>query len=97
MNYATAPSSLSYSGSLLGFISVARLNASTVLYRAVGNNGLSTNTSTAPLNTDITVFANTSLTAFSNARISFYSIGEYINQTLFDSRVTTLMNAFTDL
>lgn len=92
MNYSGAPSSLVYSGVLTGFISMARLNSSTVLYRAVGNNGLSTNTSTAPLNTNIYVFANTSLSAISNARISFYSIGEYINQTLFDSRITTLMS-----
>jgi hypothetical protein len=33
-------------------------------------------------------------TNYSNARIAFYSIGESLNLTQLDARVTTLINAF---
>jgi hypothetical protein len=92
-NYGGAPAGLSNSGSITGFVSVSRSDGLSHYYRALGNStGVITGAvSTTPLNAIINVFSNSNLTSYSNGRISFYSIGEAIDQTLFDSRVTTLM------
>ena len=54
-----------------------------------------TSTNTTPLNYFIFAYNNNGSPGFyTNARLAFYSIGESLNLTLLDARVTTLINAF---
>jgi hypothetical protein len=49
--------------------------------------------SNVPLNTEITAYYGLDGT-YANARLTFYSIGESLDLTLLDARVTALVNAF---
>jgi hypothetical protein len=66
----------------------------TLLYG--GSSSLVANSSVAPTSSDIFVFAHpaASATTFSDGRLAFYSIGESLNLTQLDARVTDLINAF---
>ena len=81
-----------FSGGLFG-MSRASSSAVTVTYRQTSGQVFSSNseTSSTPTSTDIDVFRQD--TGYSNCRLAFYSIGESLNITLLDTRVTTLINA----
>jgi len=95
----TAPSAyLGGAGSLEpGFKGVSRDNSSTFKTRA--SSTTSTVSATAGASTALTSFVfatnqNESAANYSNARLGFYSIGESLDLTLLDARVTDLINAF---
>ena len=82
----------------IGLIGIARNNASN--YDVIGNN-LFTNitaNSSAPNSTNIAIFARPGggINSNTDARLSFYSIGEYLNLSLLNSRVATLMTALSN-
>lgn len=81
-----------------GLIGTARNNANT--YEVIGSN-LTTSLSqqsTTPTSTNITVFAapGGGINSGSNIRLSFYSIGEYLNLSLLDARLDTFMAALSN-
>ena len=81
-----------FSGGLFG-MSRGSSSAVTVTYRQTSGQVFSSNseTSSTPLSADIDVFRHT--TAYSDCRLAFYSIGESLNFTLLNTRVTTLIDA----
>jgi hypothetical protein len=85
-------------GSATGFIGHSRAVAASFTSRLGGatqSNSLSSSSSTGA---NIFVFArnnNGSLSLPTDARLAFYSIGESLDLALLDTRVTTLINAFT--
>jgi hypothetical protein len=84
-------------GSPTGFIGLRRSSSSTHVRRIGGADTSVGQTSQAPYNGNVLVFARNSATnvagLFSDGRMSFYSIGENLDLALLDTRVTTLYNA----
>ena len=78
-----------------GLFGMSRTSSSSVnvTYKQTSGQVFSSNseTSSTPTSTNIDVFRLD--TAYSNCRLAFYSIGESLNLTLLDTRVTTLINA----
>jgi hypothetical protein len=92
-------SSLSVNSSTsLNFCGMSRSSSTQVLTRIGGVNTTTSNNSQSSFNGSVLVFGRTDGSgnpgAFSNARMSFYSIGEFLNLALLDARVTDLINAF---
>ncbi len=81
LNNQTGFHGLSRSGPLSGNVRVS-LATTTFSYASV-----------TPLNATIGVFNNGSTGAFTNARLAFYSIGESLNLTALDTRVSALITA----
>jgi hypothetical protein len=76
-----------------GFIGVSRSASNSFLFRAKGiTSSPIAQTSQTPLSITLKVFRGISL--YTNARLAFYSIGESLNLTQLDARVTDLINAF---
>jgi hypothetical protein len=78
-----------------GFKGLARSNSNNYVRRtsAISSTITRAATATAPGNQTFGVFARNN-SALSNARLAFYSIGESLDLTLLDARVTDLINAF---
>ncbi len=84
-------------GSPTGLIGLRRSSSSTHVRRIGGADTSVGQTSQAPYNGNVLVFARNSATnvagLFSDGRMSFYSIGENLDLASLDTRVTTLYNA----
>jgi hypothetical protein len=81
-----------------GFLGTSRSLFTSYTARGSGISETITQVSAAPGNGNYFVFAGNNQDAsivdlYSNARLSFYSIGESLNLTLLDTRLTTLMAA----
>lgn len=79
----------------LNFRGANRSAGATITARVNATNTSLTLTSNTPANSPTYIFCRDSNAVFSNARLAFYSIGESLNLTLLDTRVTTLVNAFS--
>jgi hypothetical protein len=80
-----------------GMVGTSRSSSESFTFRASGLSSTQTLTSQTPSSENLIVFGLVSVgvpTANTNARLAFYSIGESLNLTLLDARVTTLINAF---
>jgi len=78
-----------------GFFGLSRNTSTAYARRFSGATATQTSTSQTPINDSYYVFrGNSSDPGFTNARIAYYSIGESLDLSLLDSRVTTLINAF---
>jgi hypothetical protein len=98
INFLTPPTAIAYAGLVTGLFGATRYSGFGVNYILNGSIGAFDHTSTTGGISPIYVFTNgTSLTQFSNGRISFYSIGENINLSLLNSRITTLMNTLASV
>lgn len=78
-------------------IGSSRSSLASYVGRTGGTNSTFTQLSQTPYNANALVFARNSPTAglYSSARISFYHIGESLDLSLLDSRVSTLMTDLT--
>jgi hypothetical protein len=78
----------------LGLIGSARSGSANYIARADSTNETATATSQAPHNGNVLVFARNDATntpgAFLDGRLAFYSIGEWLDLALLDTRLTTL-------
>jgi hypothetical protein len=72
---------------------MSRLPSNLVTGRVGGTNTSNSLASSAPASKNVTLFSG-GAAVYSDARLAFYSIGESLNLTLLDARVTTLINAF---
>jgi hypothetical protein len=88
------------SGLATGLKAVSRSSSSEIISRQNATNATTASTSETPVSGNLFVLARNAMAAgttvdtFSNARLAFYSIGESLNLTLLDTRVTDLINAF---
>jgi len=95
VTYLSPPTAITVSGSITGLVGATRYSSTQVNSFFNGSITAADHTSVMPTNNTIYVFVNGStLSQFSDARISFYSIGENIDLSLLNSRISTLMNAF---
>jgi hypothetical protein len=78
-----------------GGVGVSRSSAGSYSRMIYGSVTSVTNTSVSPSNGDIGVFATGAANEFSNARLSFYSIGEFLDLALLDARLSTYMSSLT--
>jgi hypothetical protein len=76
-----------------GLIGTSRSNSTQVVSRGNGTSTTSSSTSQTPINQILRVFANGNGANQSAGRIAFYSIGEFLDLALLDTRVSTLMTA----
>jgi hypothetical protein len=76
----------------IGFIGTSRSAQSSFVVRGNGSSVTASRSQDTTATGTISMFA-TGASAVSNSRLSFYSIGESLNLTLLDARVTDLMNA----
>jgi hypothetical protein len=98
LNFVSPPTTVAYAGLFTGLFGATRYSSTGVNYILNGSVGTVNHSSSLPTVNAIYVFANgSSLTQFSNGRISFYSIGENIDLSLFNSRITTLMNTLASV
>jgi hypothetical protein len=89
--------SVSNAHTATGLMGMSRSGSSGFNVRAAGSTSFGTATSQAPATGDVFVFGRNSSGAVNlptNARLSYYWIGESLNLTLLDARVTDLINAF---
>ena len=87
--YTTAVNVAAHS---VGFLGAERNNSLNYNSRASGTNSTTTATSSSPANYIPRVFARHNAVDPIAARLSFYSIGESLNLSLLDTRVSTLMS-----
>ena len=87
---SSASSSLSTTGA--GFLGASRNNSASFTARSNGSSSTFIQASETPLNAFLHIFS-TSSGFHSNPRLAFYSIGESLDLTLLDTRVTDLINA----
>jgi hypothetical protein len=78
----------------IGFIGASRSNSSQIDYRFSGTTTTASSTSQLPLDTEINVFRGVG-NQYVNLRMTFYSIGESVDLTSLNSRVSTLMTDLT--
>lgn len=90
---AGADYQISDTSAIAGFYGHSRSASNDLKARYNGSTSTSTLASTTPLNGSITIFSRGGTDSFTDARISFYSIGEAIDLSLLDARLTTLMAA----
>jgi hypothetical protein len=104
-NRSTA-SFTTYQGANSGFRGVSRNNSSNYIYYISPNiSGITNSNSSTPNNLNYSIFSlsynDMSLDPrqfqYTDARISFYSIGEFIDLNLLQARVNTLMNDFQQI
>ena len=81
--------------STAGFKGASRALSTSFIVRSVGSNTTATINSSQPDNENVFIFTRGGGFAYTNARLSFYSIGESLDLALLDSRVTTLINAYS--
>tara|TARA_R110000868_G_scaffold410999_1_gene701263 strand:- start:874 stop:1653 length:780 start_codon:yes stop_codon:yes gene_type:complete len=92
--FSSFPGTINFS---TGFIGLSRSNGSSYTGRAKGTTYNTNTASNGTVSTNIYVFAENRVNIpiyGTSARGSFYSIGESINLTFLESRVTALINAF---
>jgi hypothetical protein len=78
-----------------GLIGSTRNTGTNYVTRISGNNTTITTSSQTPANGSTHIFAEFGSSSYrSDARMAFYSIGESLNLTLLNTRITTLINAF---
>jgi hypothetical protein len=99
--YTSGTSARSSSPQLLttavtGFLGVSRYSSTEYTARLSGSNTVVIESAIAPGASNTLVFARTS-GGYVDSRLAFYSIGESINLTLLDARVTDLINAFSSV
>jgi len=82
------------SGVATGFFGVSRSNSSQYSRRFNATTNTVSSSSQAPFNGNFLIYKETGVDAYSSPRLSFYSIGESLNLTQLDARVTDLINAF---
>jgi len=75
-----------------GLTGISRSVSTEFILRRNGANETAAVASAAPLSTSLLVFGR-SVAASTNARLAFYSIGESLDLSKLDTRVTTLINA----
>jgi hypothetical protein len=78
----------------IGLFGTKRDNSSNYVVRKNGVETTVTRDSQTPENNIMNVFSNSPSTAPTDARIAFYSMGESLNLSLLDARLTTLINAY---
>lgn len=80
-----------------GMVGMARASSANYTTRRNGTDVVTTDASASPLSNETRIFSRgaAGATAFSDARISFYSIGEALDLSLLDTRLTTYMAALT--
>jgi hypothetical protein len=76
-----------------GFVGIKRSSPSQIDVRRSSSTTVYSQTSTTQTGIVQFLFRGGPTAAYGNPRLSFYSIGESLNLTLLDSRVSTLMNA----
>jgi hypothetical protein len=86
---------LSTTASLLGLCGVSRTVAGEYVVRANGASTTKTQASQTPASQNMFIFSRSAISLITDARISFYSIGEGLDQSLLDARLVTLMAALT--
>ena len=79
-------------GYLTGLYGNSRNSSSSYFYRYGGNAGTVSQSSQAPFNANIQIYANEA-SLLSNARLAFYSIGEALDLAKLDTRVSSLITA----
>ena len=91
---ATVNTTSQYVGSttLVDFLAASRSSSSGFDVREGGQTYFHSGLSQTPQSSNISVFSRDGTTAFTDSRLVFYSIGESLDLTLLDSRVTTLMS-----
>ena len=81
-----------------GLTGISRSASASYTFRTSGSSSTITRTSETPYDGAIGVFREgagaATATTYSNARLAFYSIGESLNLSLLDSRVSTLLTAY---
>jgi hypothetical protein len=93
-NRGTAlPATITGAGASTKFIGSNRSNASNYEFRYGGSNVTVTAASSTPTSTSILLFGRTSTAFITNARLAFYSIGESLDLTALDTRVSDLITA----
>jgi hypothetical protein len=88
-----APSLASNQGGATGFIGLSRSSSASFQGRVAAASSTYARASQQPGAEDIFVFKRATA-GITTARLAFYSIGESLDLTLLDARVTTLINAF---
>jgi len=78
-----------------GFCGVSRSLSASSNYRNLNGTGTISDTSNVPTNSVIDVFRRSGGTLYSNQRLSYYSIGESIDLSLLESRLSTYVTALT--
>jgi hypothetical protein len=78
-----------------GLAGISRSNSTNFISRMGGVNISYTTTSQTPYNGNISVFGGTGGSFTLDVGLAFYSIGESLDLALLDTRVTTLINAFS--
>lgn len=87
---SSAPSTVTLA---TGFVGCSRSNATTFDLRRAATTTAITGASLSPSTLSFSVFSLANGVFPSNARIAFYSIGDALDLSLLDARVTTLINA----
>jgi len=81
-----------------GFVGCNRATSTAITFRAAGSTETITYSSagTASATANVAVFSRdlSNASSVTNARLAFYSIGESLNLSLLDSRVSTLLTAY---
>lgn len=82
-------------GNSTGYIGMSRSNSSNFAIRAAGTDSTLTRTSETPYDANIHIYRRdiTFFASYTDARIYFYSVGEAIDQTLYDQHTTAYRNA----
>jgi hypothetical protein len=95
---SSTTTSIASEGITTGFKGGARNGLNTAIGRTSQSNTSIVTTSSQITGTQLMgVFATGSGTVFSDARMSFYSMGTYLNLSLLDTRITTLMTTLNAL
>jgi hypothetical protein len=95
---SSATTSIASEGITNGFKGGARNGSSTAIGRTSQSNTSIATTSSQITGTQLmAVFAAGSATAFLDARMSFYSMGTYLDLSLLDTRITTLMTTLASV
>lgn len=94
---AILQASTNLSGSVPTFVGVSRGDSTTCIIRANGTSGSNAITSEAPGADPTLVYAYSPGVLHFNGRLSFYSIGENLDLSLLDARLTTLMTALNSV
>jgi hypothetical protein len=78
-------------------IGIGRSTSASFSYRQSGNSSSITQTSQTPAAGNVFIYQSNGYAAFSNARLAFYSIGESLDFSLLDARITTLIRTFASV
>jgi hypothetical protein len=85
---------LAFSAAPVGLVATSRSGSTEYARRANGVQDTRSEASQLPSSFDLAVLSSSGGAFPTDARLAFYSIGESLNLTLLDARVTALINAF---